>query len=267
MKINEVTKPADSALSMMSKPNSFIGTARQMVNPFARGIAKAIAPGAVTDYDAYKQKHGRENPDLAMDIPQLTTPQERKIEQVYQDLVTAAGTKKTISIDAIINAIAGADLNEAADPKKLEDLTQYMISKLTQAGIKVTTTKSAASTKSQVAWDPNKSLLTYKGQQYQKTKKGWKNWYTKEMVNDFGMTTTLDAAFDKAIGRTPVVPQQRKLPTVTTNAGIKVVKDLQGNWWRLDDKTRVTDPAQVQALENLLKNQKLVAQARGQAVE
>lgn len=266
MKINEVEQPADSALSMPSNPNSLVGTARQMANPFARGIAKAIAPTAVADYDAYKQKHGRENPAQAMDLPQLSTPQEREIEQIFQDLVAAAGARKTISVDAIKKALAGSNLNEAINPKEIDQLTQYLVAKLAQAGIKVTT-PTASTAKSQVAWDPNKSLLTYKGQQYQKTKKGWKNWYTKEMVDDFGMTNTLDAAFDKAIGRTPAPAAQPKLPTVTTNAGIKVVKDLQGTWWRLDDRTRVSDPAQVQALEKLLRNQTLVARARGQAAE
>jgi len=258
MKINDVIQE-----QILPTQKGFLGTARGMFSPLAKGVAQAIAPNAVKDYDAYKARHGKADPSRAMDLPGLTTPREQAIDNVIQSLIQQAGARKTIKMDDIVKALSSSTaLNEGLTGEELTRTAEYVAAKLQQAGIRIVAPSAKAN--AGVTWDPNRSILTIGNQSYQKTKTGWKNWITKDPVVSANELMKVDAAFDKAVGRTAPAPTQQGLVTVKTNAGINVVKDLTGAWWRMDTRKRVTDPAEIQKLEQLLKNRQLVAKARGQ---
>ena len=110
-------------------------------------------------------------------------------------------------------------------------------------------------TNTNINWDPNKSILTIDGLQYQKTKKGWMDWVTKDII-DPKHSAELQTAFDTVTGRVaqPVNKTAVKPITVKTNSGKIITKnDSTGKWTTSDG--REVNPVDVPELERRAKSQ------------
>lgn len=191
-----------------------------------------------------------------------------KIKELYEGMLGSIGrglAQATVPQSYAANqerkiaANKDAELAQKLDPKYQAAMDQAQKLAMAKAAEKQ---KASVGRMSATSWDPNRSILTIGADQYQKTKTGWKNWYNKNLVTDPTLISKIDYQFDLAVGN--IKPSAKtSTPTVTTNTGVKVWKDLQGRWYRLDTNKRVTDPVEIQQLNQILQNKKQLAKARG----
>lgn len=108
-----------------------------------------------------------------------------------------------------------------------------------------------------IDWNPDKSILSINGIKYQKSKKGWMDWETKEQINPVD-AKELDTAFDKITGRVPqkstVPPTTKLISRVTTPQGYVASKWDDGVWTYNEngEEVIVNKKANIDKLEQLL---------------
>lgn len=113
-----------------------------------------------------------------------------------------------------------------------------------------------------ITWDPKKRTLTVSGEggevvyQKLKTGKGWKDMHTDDIIKG-SEASELDTMFDVASGRVappkPKQPQAKAVKPIQVklpNTGVIVTKSDTDGKWRLPDGTEITDPANINNLEN-----------------
>lgn len=78
----------------------------------------------------------------------------------------------------------------------------------------------------EVAWNPKTNMLSINGMQYLKTKQGWQDYNTKELIATKD-AAELNTAFDKATGRAPVQQATQQQPVQQQQAPVQTQQPVQ----------------------------------------
>jgi len=170
------------------------------------------------------------------------------------EILSEAGFWKGIAKGLAPNAVADRDAMKGfkKDFKKFTDVEDLPDNQ----GITVSIPSGTpGQPQDKVSWTPAKNLLNINGQNYQKTKKGWKDLQTDELIPP-QYAKEIQAAFDVASGRMAAPkPRAVKLPPiqVKTPTGEIVTKSDTDGLWRMANGTVISDTHNVAELEKRAK--------------
>jgi hypothetical protein len=286
MKINEVlaTQPIDEGVwdTVKQAGAGLAGATRGAIGAIKPGEKFAPIQGAKAGVAASAASSQQQ--DLVNRVTQRAVADWAKHSQ---NLTASGKTPKPADAQSWFTGFTGGKskpttLPTSTSPGAMQQwlskqVAEYMVNKSTQTATPAAPdaepkqpVSTAQQQEDELVWNPKTNMLSINGVQYLKTKQGWQDYNTKELIAAKD-AAELNTAFDQATGRAPVqqpaTAQQPAAPrgiqaTVATDAGY-VYKKEDGNWYR-ENGTKVNAYDEVEDLEQQWMDARATARAAGQ---
>lgn len=228
-----------------------------MIGAVGRGVVSGVGDAVAPDTMAHLRKRLKRVGTKDFELPPLLTPMEKEINAAFDTLKQKAARGGKIDPKDIDDALGGRTVNETRFVKgtpQYNQAYQMLVAMLNAEGIEVTKPAPEKSVSGEtVSWDPNKSLLTIGDNQYQKTGKGWKDWYTKDIVSDPAEVERIQNEFEYVVGKKQR-PTPAKIKPIQIKVGTEVItkNEEDGNWYD-EEGAVVVRPEDVAELERRAK--------------